>query len=401
MTTNAPRLTDDLLRRALAELAAGPDSDTLLTDVLRGVDSHAQVARRRWDTRGWRRAAILAAAAALLVAGAIGTTVVLTRPQPSPQPTRTPLPLSTELVRVPDFFVPFAYRVPVGMSGKLEVHSAPDGFYSIEGRVAGSGTLSLFFMTGACMDAPSMETTPRQTMTLPPSLGELDEGPINRTSVGGLPALTIDIDSERGACRNAVFHLHGLNVAPLEAQLTLNRPGRLIAASTGAGTVGVLISAPNEAALSEWLPVAQALVSGIEFDGPALSDRVLTVTDFVVPFTYRLPVGVPAQLEGYGSQEKIYFVDARAGGAGKLELFPVSGQVHGCGTSSSTGVPRPVALLQALRDPLERASGQSPRQPLAICRRTLPTSTQPLQRAHRSQSTWMASAFGMSRSSQH
>ena len=356
MTTNSPPLTDDLLRQALAELTAGPDSDLLLADVLRIVDSQTQVRRRAWDTRGWGRAAMLIAAAALLLAAAIGATVTLSRPQPSPLPTRTPLPLSTELIRVPDFFAPFAYRIPVGMSGNLEVRSAPDGFYSIAGDAANSGTLALFYMTGGMHGCPVDGDDPTTNDDVAALLRELDEGPISRTSLGGLPAWTVGVDPARGKCRGATFHLHGLDVAPLEAQLTLSKPGRLIAASSGAGTIGVLISAPNEAALSEWLPMADALVSGFEFNAPALSDRVLSVTDFVVPFTYRLPVGIAAQLEPYGSLEKLYVIDARAGGSGNLTLFPVSGIVHACGTSSGNGLPTPTvaddpaAFLEALRD---------------------------------------------------
>ena len=126
MTTNSSRLTDDLLRRALTELAAGPDGDMLLRDVLGAVESRPQVARRPWDTRRWGRSAVLVAVAALLVVAMVGATVVLTQPQPSPPPTRTPLPLSDEVVRVPDFLAPFSYRVPVGLSGKLDIQSNPD-----------------------------------------------------------------------------------------------------------------------------------------------------------------------------------------------------------------------------------------------------------------------------------
>src|SRR4029078_13349951 len=46
MTGTTSRITDDLLHRALAELAAGPDADILLADVIRAVDSRAQVGRR-------------------------------------------------------------------------------------------------------------------------------------------------------------------------------------------------------------------------------------------------------------------------------------------------------------------------------------------------------------------
>jgi hypothetical protein len=363
MTANTPRLTDDRLRQALTELAAGPDADMLLTDVLRSVDSQPQVARRPWDTRGWGRAALLVAAAVLLVAATIGATLVLTRPQPQPQPTRTPLPLSTELIRVPDFFAPFTYRVPLGMSGKLQADAHPDGFYAIKAKESGSATVTLFYMTGGMHGCPVDGDDPKTNDDVSALLQSLDEGPVDQASLGGLPALTVGVDPSQGACRNAVFHLHGLNAPPLEAQLSLARPGRLIAASTGAGTLGVLISAPTDAALAEWLPVADALVSGIQFDDTALSDRVNTISDFVVPFTYRMPVGIGTPLNVDGGTNKVYFLDSRVGRTGRLELFPVSGYVHGCGASSGNGLPtstianNPVEYLDALREPVGAGIG--------------------------------------------
>ena len=85
MSENARHLTDELLQRALTELAADPDGTVLLTDVLRSVDSTAQVRRRPWDVRGWRGAGLLVAAA-LLVTAAIGSALVLSSRQPEPQP---------------------------------------------------------------------------------------------------------------------------------------------------------------------------------------------------------------------------------------------------------------------------------------------------------------------------
>ena len=85
MSENARRLTDERLQRALTELSAGPDGTDLLTDVLRSVDSTAQVRRRPWDVPGWRGAGLLVAAA-LLVTAAIGSALVLASRQPEPQP---------------------------------------------------------------------------------------------------------------------------------------------------------------------------------------------------------------------------------------------------------------------------------------------------------------------------
>jgi hypothetical protein len=220
----------------------------------------------------------------------------------------------------------------------------------VAGADAGSGSLALFFMTGG-MHGCAIGERPEPTNDdeVAAFLEAMDEGPVGRTSLGGLPAFTVGIDPAHSACRNSVFHLHGLNVTALEAQLTLSRPGRLIAAATGAGPVGVLISAPTEAALSNWIPVAESLVGGLRFKAPALSDRVLSVSDFAVPFTYRLPVGLGGQLEAHGNAQKVYTIDAHTvGSSGKLEIFPVSGYVHACGTNSTAGTARPAAFLEAL-----------------------------------------------------
>lgn len=373
MTGTTSRITDDLLHRALAELAAGPDADILLADVIRAVDSRAQVGRRSWDTRAWRRAAVLIATVVLLATAIVGTTVVLTRPQPSPGPTRTPLPLSNEVIRVPDFFAPFSYRVPVGMSGKLQVQDAPDSFYLIRGERTDQGTLVVFPVSGGlhvfpadggtqqCRPVASEPTTEDALRTF---LKGLDEGPISPTTLGDQPALGVAIDPAQSDCRNALFHVHGLTASQLEPSLALAYPGRLIVAATGAGPVGVLINAPSDAALAAWQPVADSLVSGIAFDATALSDRVITVSDFAVKFTYRLPVGATAELEAHGNVDKIYFTDARVLGAGRLDLFPISGAIHKCGSRSADSVQgstipaAPAAFLEALRD--EAGVGMGP-----------------------------------------
>jgi hypothetical protein len=161
--------------------------------------------------------------------------------------------------------------------------------------------------------------------------------------------LAVGIDPERSACRNARFHIHGLNAAQMESNLQLAYPGRLIVTRTSDATVGLLVYAPTDAALADWLPVADALTNGLTFDATALSDQVRTVSDFAVSFTYRLPVGANAELEGYGSANRIYLLDGRAGKSGTLELFPISGYAHGCGTASGNGLPTPTVTTEPIR----------------------------------------------------
>jgi hypothetical protein len=278
MTTNSSRLSDDLLRRALTELAAGADGDMLLTDVMRTVDARPQVARRPWDTRGWGRTVVLVAAATLLVAATIGATVVLTRPQPTPQPTRTPLPLSTEVIRVPDFVVPFTYRLPVGMGGQLEPFGSEEKVFTIDGHTVGSsGTLELFPVSGmahACGASSDHSLRPSIISGVPTAL--LDGlrsagagiGPATTATLGNLPAVAADVDPSLGRCPRVTLHIGGLGLSYAKYEPALDVPGRMVLAQPGR-TIGVWISAPTAKALANWLPIAQTLIDGLSFDsGP-------------------------------------------------------------------------------------------------------------------------------------
>ena len=113
MTDHTLHLTDELLQRALTELAEGTDGTVLLNDVLRSVDSAAQVRRRPWDVPGWRGAGLLVAAT-LLVTAAIGSALVLANRQPEPQPSPSVPALLPRVISASDFVAPFTYSLPSG-----------------------------------------------------------------------------------------------------------------------------------------------------------------------------------------------------------------------------------------------------------------------------------------------
>jgi hypothetical protein len=257
------------------------------------------------------------------------------------------------------------------MTGKLHVQSNPDSVYLLRGTAGEAGTFALFSLTGsmhlipiagATEECPGIASNFANDDDVATFLANLNEGPVTPTSLGGLPGFAVHIDAVESACRNAVFHLHGLIAGQVEQDLQLVYPGRFIAARTGAGTVGALIYAPTDAALADWLPVSQALLNGLRFDAsppsdPALSGRTISVSDFTVPFTYRLPVGLGGQLEAHGSGNKVYLIDGHTAGlSGTLELFPVSGIIHGCGEGSGNGLPTsvmsgdPSRFLNGLRE---------------------------------------------------
>jgi hypothetical protein len=267
MTTNATPLTDELLRRALAELADGPDGSALLTEVMRRADTTAQVARRPWDTRGWGRVGVLVVAA-LLLAGAIGAAVVLSSPEPDPQPL-------SEVISVPGFVQPFAYRLPPGETVRLTPRGPEPP--SVLAANSGSRTLEVFLVTGevsACghqLD-PSGFDPPAFMRGLREALGA-GIGPITQTTLGNLPALSAEIRLDASPCQTLVFFQHGIGWGGGNEPRLLDQPSTLIVARTNYGTVGALISATTEDDYAEWLPIARAYLDNFAFDsGPRPSD---------------------------------------------------------------------------------------------------------------------------------
>jgi len=277
MTETTRHLTDELLRRAMTELAEGPDGTILLSDVLRSVDSSAQVRRRPWDVPGGRGAGLLVAAA-LLVTVVIGSALVLASRQPAPPPSPSAPALLPQTFTAPDFVAPFTYSLPAGQT----VHLTPKGATTpatIYGRGGGtpSRQLQVFLVTGsvhACPDLDSESGVDRILIGTQPSafLRELRNtvgvgiGPIEPATLGNLPALAADIDPSRNACSPILLHENGLGIQATGLEPTLDNPGRLIVGKSGAQTIAVLISASNEDDYAAWLPTAEDYVDTFAFD---------------------------------------------------------------------------------------------------------------------------------------
>ena len=275
MTGTSPRLTDDVLYRALTELAAGPDSELLLADVLHTVDNQAQVGRRAWDTRGWRRAALLVAAAALLVVAAVGTTVLLTRPQPSPKPTPS-APTVEGPIDVVGFVTEFSYSVPPGQSVTLRPQQM--NTYDVYGRYDEGRKLELFPISGlihGCLgeDEGVLATEPMAYMRALRDTEGIGLGPIIRTTFGDQPAVVAEIDPAKGTCSHPTFHVPGLRtyepsvIGP--SKLLITKASWAPSEATNGRTsvsIGILISASDEEAYAAWLPIAEAYVDSFVFD---------------------------------------------------------------------------------------------------------------------------------------
>lgn len=276
MTANPTRLTDEVLRRALIELAGGPDAELLLTEVVRIVDDTPQARRLPWAAPGFGRGALLVAA--LIATLAVGVAVALSQPRPAPEP-------DPSVITVTDFILPFTYRVPAEDAEPMHGIAAGSGPYTMYGVTSTSGTLSIFEVTGNVHPCGSREVDPSASSGTVPSVhlsrepaAFLDElrdevgvglGAARETTLGNLPAVEAEIVTAAGRCSDALIHQNGMGLSWLSLEPALRGPATLIVASTGDTSIGVLISAGNEDAYSNWLPVARAYVDSFVFEGDA------------------------------------------------------------------------------------------------------------------------------------
>ena len=143
---------------------------------------------------------------------------------------------------------------------------------------AGSRTLQVFLVTGsvhACPDLSSESSTigsvrvggePSAFLQELRDTAGVGVGPIEPTTLGNLPAFAAEIDPTRNACSPILLHENGLGIGATGLEPTLDNPGRLIVAKSGAQTIAVLISASNEDDYAEWLPTALEYVDTFAFD---------------------------------------------------------------------------------------------------------------------------------------
>jgi hypothetical protein len=269
MTDHAARLTDELLRRALVELAGSPDGDLVLTDVMHQVDALPQLRRRPWELRGWGRLAVVLVAALLLAAAAIGTTVLLWHPKPPPS-----APISAYLSQDTQK-IPFTYRIPGGERGQLIPRVSGTTGGAVLSRVSGPRKLELFVVTGLVhtCDLPARTGTaelPADPTGFLSGLRTQLGGALSETSsttLGNLPAARADIRGPATTCGPAL-HLNNLALGYKTWEPVLKNPGRLIIARDEGATIGVLISAETDEDLAEWMPIAQAYVDSLVFERP-------------------------------------------------------------------------------------------------------------------------------------
>jgi hypothetical protein len=287
MTTQHHRLTDALLRQALAELAAGPDSGRLVGDVLRSIESTQQVRGTTWPPRlGWRQLAIVAATALLLVTlvGSIALlSGVLPDPLPVPGPT-LPTPSASAATILPGTadmqLPPFSYAVPQG-SGLVR-STAPTAL--IQQFTSGPRGVLVFRAVGGAhcgSEGPPMPVrpSPREFLEDVESAG-IELGDISDLTIDGRPAAMVEIDGA-AVCTAADLHLDGVasgaggisrfqtTVKFYNASEVVEEPAgrfsRLIVVDVNGAGVAMLVWAPN-ADWETWLPVAMEFVESIRFE---------------------------------------------------------------------------------------------------------------------------------------
>jgi hypothetical protein len=275
MTTNAVRLTDDLLRASLRELAEGRDGGELMADVMRTVDATPQLQRRLWDAPGLGRAGLLVAAALLLTV-LIGTAVALSLPRPQPEPTPSADAELPRPVRASAFVVPFTYLVPAGETAELTYEpSYPAVIYTLRhgySQPTRTRKLEVFLVEGHVHGCPSASeataTLDRDPQTFLEELrDEIGVGiaRIRPAMMGNLPGFSADIDPRASTCDLVYLHENGMGLGWASREPRLDRPSRLIVARVGATTIGVRISASTAEELAVWLPTAQAYVDSFVF----------------------------------------------------------------------------------------------------------------------------------------
>jgi hypothetical protein len=188
-------------------------------------------------------------------------------------------PAESAAIVGPDAEVAFTYHVPEGVRGRLIPHGtrgagpARNGEWQpIYSRVIFSERLEVFLVTGfihACDDLPDevgaqgLDDDPAAFLQQLRDVVHAPIGDPQRTTLGGLPALTVDVQPRGGACNRAALLLPGAFLGVRDPDF--RSPGRLTVVRVGGATIGVLISAADRTDLAAWLPTAQAYVDSIEF----------------------------------------------------------------------------------------------------------------------------------------
>jgi hypothetical protein len=294
MTANPQTVPDERLRRALAELAAGPDGTALVAEVLRAVDATPQADGLAWPPRFSGRHLAIIAATGLLLVMLVGAVALFSGMLPAPEPVPGPIdPSPSTATSQPtepganaaaeDFVRPFTYTMPKGEIGILASRSSPPSqLYSFY-RGAAYG-IEVFLIQGYVHRCPyfypastpggtsvgtaSIRTSPDGFLADLRDVG-VGVGAVSTTTVGGYPAVVAQIDPDAGACFGTTLHVDGTGLKYRAVEPALDRPATIFVASVDSLSIGIRIWAADAETLKSWLPRAMLFVDSLQFvDGP-------------------------------------------------------------------------------------------------------------------------------------
>ena len=270
------------IERVLEEFLVAAAPSSVPTGLQRAiVDQVARSPQRRpitvlrWQGVGTRRGFLAVAAVAILATtwGVVSFGTPTQSPAatsssgPSPSTWSPGLPPSSPVVstRADDFLVPFTFTAPE----YLEVSPGEDLFTLWRRAVPGGHGV-----TFAIMDTPVAHgcSNPETAIRADPDgflsdltlvAGAPSSGPVPIT-VGGLPALQVDLDTER-TCSTADVHVRK-SEGLASGFIPLDRPTRLILVEAQGHHVAIAIWADDQATFDAWAAVARDIVASIRFE---------------------------------------------------------------------------------------------------------------------------------------
>jgi S-formylglutathione hydrolase FrmB len=188
-------------------------------------------------------------------------------------------PCAPEAQEVTSFAVPFEYTVPWGMSSATWTNAVDQKvFITPDARDAGM----TFWLLGPGMatmcsaapgSTPPADPSPESIVEYLRTIPELDVAQPVSTTVGGLPALQVDIGTVEGATGcNRDGYVRFWKESGREGSLEVNERTRLVLVDLGGSTFAIEAWGPDQEA---WWPLAQDVIDSVALDpGAALTETI-------------------------------------------------------------------------------------------------------------------------------
>ncbi|MEO6350282.1 MAG: hypothetical protein ABIP53_06490 [Candidatus Limnocylindrales bacterium] len=271
MTADQPVLSDALLNRALRELAAGPEADVFITDVLRTAATTPQEGRLAWPMLALRRSAVLVVVTALLLAALAASAFVFGQMQTRPGPTTAP---PQPRRGVTSGFAPeFSYVAPPS-EGLRELNDPKMPWFGFEEATGGGGVQPRYGVVVAALseavahECPgngrvAIRTAPADLLADMQRLGGMTFSDPVASTYDGRPALFTNRVEGSHSCPTADLHIGG--ACATGCSLVLDYAGSSILLEVDGKTVIIDMWAETSEELASWLPIASDFVYSIHF----------------------------------------------------------------------------------------------------------------------------------------